>query len=98
MPSENKQKLGVPSTVDTKPPEVVVGKTKLTPTLVSKVKRSVRGKKYSELTKEEFDILFDDYSNVSTVCGHNGIVDDSPDIDPKLGPKVGCKCPPKSAK
>lgn len=66
------------------------------PRKVSAVKESVRGKKYSALTKEEFDVLFADDSNlVSTVCIHNGIIDDSPVLPPKKGPKTGSKCPPK---
>lgn len=67
--------------------------------LVRDVKASVRGKKYSELTKQEFDVLFEDDKNlISTVCGHNKIIDDSAKKVAKSGAKTGTKAPPKSAK
>jgi len=45
---------------------------------VSKAKRSVRGKKYSELTFDEWTVLFKGSpSAVDTICPHNGIIDDS---------------------
>jgi len=51
---------------------------KLTPELVSKVRKSARGKKYSALTYEEHSVLFGDSANaVDTVCVHNGIINDS---------------------
>jgi len=66
--------------------------------LVSDVKQSVRGKRYSELSKMEFEVLFaDDKNLISTVCAHNGIINDA-DKKPKNwkgGPYVGTKAPPK---
>ena len=45
---------------------------------VSKVKDAVQGKKYSELTFTEWNVLFKDSPNaVDTICPHNGIIDDS---------------------
>ena len=71
---------------------------KLTPELVSKVKASVRGKKYSDLTKEEWKVLFSDNKNIiSTVCGHNGIINDTvKPKDWKGGPWTGEDAMPKS--
>jgi len=72
---------------------------RLTPELVSKVKRSVRGKEYSKMTEQEWEVLFlDNDNNISTVCAHNGIINDSDPIDPKAGPKTGSKSMPKFAK
>jgi hypothetical protein len=61
--------------------------------LVSKVKKSVVGKKYSELSKEEFGVLFDGQTGVGTVCTHNHIENDSGCNWDDMNPK-----PPKGAK
>lgn len=45
---------------------------------VSDVKKSVQGKKYSDLTPEEWNILFKGSpSFVDTICLHNKIINDS---------------------
>ena len=50
----------------------------MNPEVVSKVKKSVIGKKYSELTQEEWDVLFKGSpSFVDTICIHNKIINDS---------------------
>ena len=69
------------------------------PKVVSKVKRAVRGRKYSSLTEEEFEVLFKDDKNlISTVCAHNSIIDDSAEKVAKSGAKTGMKAPSKFAK
>lgn len=45
--------------------------------IVTAVKESVQGKKYSELTKRELEVLFDGHTAVGTVCQHNKIINDS---------------------
>jgi len=67
---------------------------------VSRVKKSARGKKYTDLTKEEWEILFsDDANNISAVCQHNGIICDVEKTPKwKHGHLTGSKILPNSMK
>jgi len=72
---------------------------------MSRLSDSVQGKKYSELTKHEWETLFvDSYNNIDTVCTHNKIINDSGAPSTALGglypPKfpVPVKVPTKPTK
>jgi len=48
------------------------------PGTVAQIRNAVKGKKYSTLTYEQWEVLFKGSpSNIDTLCAHNGIENDS---------------------